>query len=236
MSNRKLLWLGFIGTIFSLICDLLLGWLVYPQANNPMIAMLASCADLSYIRLGLSALFGSIGIPMQYFGFKAIANIIKDSNIQKAKSLSKLVNAGAISTATMGASVHILCVALMVIIKLECSYGFDPTSATNILEAIPESAMQFALWGILPVSLIMMLPYYIGAVAMFIAIIKRYTYLPKWMCIFNPILAGALCNTVGMIIPNTAFANGLSMANMALGGMIPFLAIMIYSKVKALCQ
>ena len=29
-SIRKLLWLGFIGSCLSLICDFLLGWMVYP--------------------------------------------------------------------------------------------------------------------------------------------------------------------------------------------------------------
>ena len=232
MSNKKLLWLGFVGTILSLISDLLLGCMVYPEANDLYIAMMGSCAGFSYMRLGLSALFGGIGIPMQYFGFKAIANIIDDGNNCKPNKLSKLVNAGAVSTAMMGGSVHILCIALMLVIKVECSHGFDPTAASDIIGAIPDSAMQFALWGILPVSVIMMIPYYVGATAMFIAIFKKNTYLPKWMCILNPVLAGVICNAVAMIIPNTAFANGLGMSNMALGGMIPFLGILIYMNVK----
>lgn len=234
MNNKKLLCLGFVGTLLSLVCDLLLGWIVYPNANDPLIAMMGSCAELSYARLGLSALFGGIGIPMQYFGFKAIANIIKNGNNKNCKKLAKFVDAGAISTALMGGSVHILCVALMLVIKVECNYGFNPTVATNLLDAIPQSAMQFALWGILPVSVIMLIPYYVGAIAMFWAIFKRYTTLPKWICTLNPVLAGVVCNAVAMIIPNTAFANGLGMSNMALGGMIPFLGILIYINIKGI--
>lgn len=223
---KKLLILGFIGSCLSLICDFLLGWTVYPQAANHYIAMIYSCADLSWIRLGLSAVFGAIGIPMQYFGFKAIAEIIGGGT-----RCGKLVNAGAISTAAMGGSVHILCVALMAIIKIEYACGFDPTAAPTMLESIPHSALQFTLWGILPVTLIMMTPYSLGAIAMFVAIAKGRSPLPKWMCILNPLAAKVLLNAVAMIAPNTNLSNGLGMANMALGGMIPFLGILIWMSV-----
>lgn len=220
---KKLLWLGFAGSCLSLICDFLLGWMVYPEADNHYLAMIASCAGLSWARLGLSAAFGAVGIPMQYFGFKAIAEIIgRDTRP------GKLVYAGAVSTAAMGGSVHILCVALMALLKLEFQAGFDPSGASAILESIPSSALQFTLWGILPVALIMMTPYMIGAIAMFLAIFKKQTFLPRWMCLLNPLAAKVLLNAVAVIAPNTALSNGLGMANMALGGMIPFLGILIW--------
>jgi len=222
-SIRKLLWLGFIGSCLSLICDFLLGWMVYPEAGNHYIAMIASCGSLSWARLGLSAAFGAVGIPMQYFGFKAISEIIGRNT-----RCGKLVNAGAVSTATMGGSVHILCVALMALVKLEFDHGFDPNLAPTMLESIPASALQFTLWGILPVTLIMMTPYMIGAVAMFLAIFKKQTVLPRWMCLLNPLTAKVLLNAVAVIAPNTALSNGLGMANMALGGIIPFLGILIW--------
>ena len=40
--------------------------------------------------------------------------------------------------------------------------------------------------------------------------------------------AKVLLNAVAVIAPNSAIANGLGMANMALGGMIPFLGILIW--------
>ena len=224
---KKLLRLGFIGSILSLICDFLLGWMVYPEAGNHYIAMVASCADLSWMRLGLSAAFGSVGIPMQYFGFKAIADIIGNDTRH-----GRLVNAGAVSTAAMGGSVHILCVALMALVKLACDNGFDPASAATILKSIPESALRFTLWGILPVTLIMMVPYMAGAVAMFLAIFKGKTPLPRWMCLLNPLAAKGILNAVAVAAPNSALSNGLGMANMALGGMIPFLGILIWMHVK----
>ena len=224
---KKLLRLGFIGSILSLICDFLLGWMVYPEAGNHYIAMVASCAYLSWMRLGLSAAFGSVGIPMQYFGFKAIADIIGNDTRH-----GRLVNTGAVSTAAMGGSVHILCVALMALVKLACDNGFDPASAATILKSIPESALRFTLWGILPVTLIMMVPYMAGAVAMFLAIFKGKTPLPRWMCLLNPLAAKGILNAVAVAAPNSALSNGLGMANMALGGMIPFLGILIWMHVK----
>ncbi|MBQ7796458.1 MAG: hypothetical protein IJ374_07875 [Lachnospiraceae bacterium] len=225
---KKLLWIGFVGSILSLICDFLLGWMVYPEASNHYIGMIASCAELSYLRLGLSALFGGIGIPMQYFGFKAIAEIVGKGTNKSAGLYRKLIHAGAISTAALGGSVHILCVALMLIIRVECNNGFDPLEAATLLESIPESALQFALWGILPFTIIMMTPYMIASLVMFWAIFKKFTYLPRWMCVLNPLAAKIILNAVAVVAPNSAVSNGLGMANMALGGMIPFLGILIW--------
>jgi len=220
---KKMLFLGLIGTLLSLIGDFLLGFMVYPEADNHYLAMLASCGHLSWTRLGLSTLFGAVGIPLQYYGFKAIGEIIG-----RHTRCGRLVHAGAVSTLALGGSVHILCVALMALIKVECSHGFDPLAAGSLLEAIPESAMQFALWGILPVTLIMMIPYYGMAIAMFLAIFRGKTDMPKWMCLLNPLAAKVLLNVAAVIAPNSALTNGLGMANMALGGMIPFLGILIW--------
>ena len=225
---KKMLFLGLIGTLLSLICDFLLGFMVYPEADNHYLAMLTSCGNLSWIRLGLSALFGAVGIPLQYYGFKAIREIIG-----RHTRCGRLVHAGAVSTLALGGSVHILCVALMALIKIECTHGFDPLAASSLLEAIPESAMQFALWGILPVTLIMMMPYYGMAIAMFLAIFRGKTDMPKWMCLFNPLAAKVLLNAAAVLAPNSAAANGLGMANMALGGMIPFLGILIWMTLKS---
>ena len=203
---KKLLWLGFLGSCLSLICDFLLGWMVYPEADSHYIAMIASCADLSWVRLGLSAVFGAVGIPMQYFGFKAIAEIIGRNT-----RCGKLVYAGAVSTVAMGGSVHILCVALMALLKVEFEGGFASSPASAMLESIPVSALRFTLWGILPVALIMMMPYMIGAVTIFLAIFKKQTILPRWMCLLNPLTAKVLLNAVAVIAPNTALSNGLGM-------------------------
>ena len=63
---------------------------------------------------------------------------------------------------------------------------------------------------------------------MFLAIFKKQTVLPRWMCLLNPLAAKVLLNAVAVIAPNTALSNGLGMANMALGGIIPFLGILIW--------
>ncbi len=230
---KKYLLLGLLGTCLSLICDLLLGWMVYPAAEGPFglyIGMMAGCEQLSWARLGLSALFGATGIPMQYFGFKALADLVGQGGHPKSAVYRKLMGAGAISTLAMGGTVHVLCVALMALIKVECLAGFDARAAGTLLGALPPSAVQFALWGILPVSAVMMTPYYIMAVVLFLAIFKGRTCLPKWACLLNPLTAMVVCNAVGMLVPNTAFSNGLSMSNMALGGMIPFLGALLLTR------
>ena len=138
---KKRLTLGLIGTVLSLIGDLLLGWMVYP-VDDPMMGMLLGCAELSWARLGLSVLFGGVGIPMQAFGFLAMAELI-------GGRAAKFIRAGAWSTAAMGGGVHILCVALMALLKQGYALGFDPAQAATMLETIPAGALAFTLWGVL---------------------------------------------------------------------------------------
>ena len=223
---KKLLILGILGALCSLIGDFLLGWLVYPHADNHYLAMLASCEDLSYARLGLSVLFGGIGIPMQAFGFWSISQLMHRSKDQK------IIQAGSISTATMGGAVHILCVGLMLGMKMASQSGFEVLEATSLWDAIPASLLQFCLWGMLPFTLVMMLPYMMMAITMFMAILKQRTSLPRWMCILNPLMAKVLLNGVAILSPNSYLSNALGMANMALGGLIPFVGVYWYLKIK----
>ena len=228
-TMKKLLALGIVGTLLSLIGDILLGWMVYPQMANHYTAMLAGCAELSYARMGLSALFGGIGIPMQYYGFKAVAHIIrKDTSDIRRLRLSKAVRIAALSIASLGGSVHILCIVGMLSLRIEADCGFTFSDTASFIECIPASSAQIAVWAILPVTAVMMTPYLIGAAAMFIAVVRGYTPFPKWMCVFNPIIIKIALNAAAALIPQTAFSNALGMSNMAFGGLLPFAAFLIY--------
>lgn len=140
---KKLLLMGLIGAIITFIGgELTIGWTVYPEASNYYSAMLAGCKNLTIFQLALGILFGGIGIPMQYYGFEAISKII-DKN-KKSEKCAKLVHIGAVATAFFGSLVHILCIALMFIIKIEYQNGFLP-DYTTMLGVLPQSALDFTM-------------------------------------------------------------------------------------------
>jgi len=189
--------------------------------------MLAGCQNLTILQLALGILFGGIGIPMQYYGFEAISKIIKEN--KKSEKCAKLAHIGAVATAFFGSVVHILCIALMFIIKIEYQNGFI-ADYTTMLGVIPQSALDFTIWAVLPISLICMIPYTIGMIAIFWAIFKKYTNLPKWACIFNPLTMKVLLNVVAEVAPNTELFNGIRMANMGLGALFTFAGILFLLK------
>ena len=218
-SLKKKLGIGLLGAVMGLVGDFLLGWLVYPSFEIPYAGMIAGCADLSYARMGLSICFGGIGIPLQYFGFKAIADMIREGGHTR---LAGLVHSGGAATAAMGGAVHILCVVAMMLVRAECDNGFDPAAAGTLLGTVPDSAMQFLLWALLPFTAIFYVLYMIGLIAMFVAFVRRFTVLPRIACIFNPLIGIVLINTVTKLLPNTPLVNSIAMGNMGFGSLLAF--------------
>ncbi len=223
-SPQKMLLIGLLGAVMGLVGDFLLGWLVYPASEIPYAGMIAGCADLSYARMGLSICFGGIGIPLQYFAYKAIADMIRKGGHSKS---AQLVHLGGAVTAVMGGAVHILCVVAMMLVRAECDNGFDPLAAGTLLGTVPDSAMQFVLWALFPFTAIFYVPYMIGLIAMFVAFVRRFTVLPRIACIFNPLIGIMLFNTVTKFLPNTPLVNSIAMGNMGFGSLLAFLGILV---------
>jgi len=227
---KKLLLIGLIGAIITFIGgELTIGWTVYPEASNYYISMLTGCENLSILQLAFGVLFGGIGIPLQYYGFEGISKLIKKN--KKSDKCAKYVHLGAVATALFGSAVHIACIMLMIILKMEYMAGFIPDT-TTLLGIIPQSAIQFTLWTVLPLSFICIVPYTIGMIAMFWAIFKKYTNLPKWACIFNPLTMKVVLNIVTEVAPNTELFNGIRMANMGLGALFTFAGLLLLLRKK----
>ncbi len=70
----------FVGVVFAAVTmvagEIPIGWTVYPDAENELIAMMMGCGTLSLAQLASGVMFGGIGIPIQYYGFKAIGEMI----------------------------------------------------------------------------------------------------------------------------------------------------------------
>lgn len=213
---RKMLLVGIIFAVITVIGgEIPIGFTVYPEADNELIGMIMGCGNLSVLQMACGVFFGGIGIPLQYYGYKAIAQIIEKGACKKC---AKIIHIGAKAIALGGGIVHVLFVALMFLCR---------TENTQNLAQLPQSVIDFTLWLVLPFSAVFMVFYIPMAISMMIPILKGKTIFPKWAVIFNPLTGKILLNALGIIGANTAFINGLRMSNMGMGSLLTFTGFLV---------
>ena len=213
---RKMFIFGIIVSLITILGgEIPIGWVVNPKADNEVSSMMLGYALLSLPQLACGVFFGGIGIPLQYYGYKAIAEIINKTDCKKC---AKLTEFGAKAIAFGGATVHVICISLMYICKMECS---------TIITELPQNVIDFTLWLVLPFSAVFMTVYSVMTIAMAIPIVKGKTIFPKWAVVFNPLSAKVLIPIIAMILPNTKIVNGLNMADMGIGSLITFVGLLI---------
>ena len=213
---RKLFIIGIIVSVITVFGgEMPIGWVVNPEADNAVISTLMGYSQLSLAQLACGVFFGGIGIPLQYYGYKAIGEIAEAGGNKKC---SGLINLGAKFIAFFGGIVHIICVALMFVIKTEQPLPTD---------TIPQNILDFTLWLVLPISAAFMTVYTVMTIAMIIPVIKGRTIFSKWAVVFNPLIAKVIIPVVAVFLPNTKFVNALNMADMGLGSLITFVGLLI---------
>ena len=213
---RKMFIFGIVVSLITVFGgEIPIGWVVNPEADNEVLSMILGYASLSLPQLACGVFLGSIGIPLQYYGYKAIAEIISKTDCKKC---AKLTEIGAKAIAFGGGIVHVICIALMYICKLECS---------NTMTELPQNVIDFTLWLVLPFSAVFMTLYSVMTIAIAIPVIKGKTIFPKWAVVFNPLAAKVLIPIIAMVLPNTKIVNGLNMADMGIGSLITFVGLLI---------
>ncbi|MBQ9142652.1 MAG: hypothetical protein IJX63_12845 [Lachnospiraceae bacterium] len=198
-----------------------IGWTVYPEADNVLLSMIMGCGNLTMLQLACGVLFGGIGIPLQYYGYKAIGRIVEMGGNKK---YGWFICLGAKAIAFWGGIVHIICVALMFLCRLE---------QTHTLNRLPQNVVDFTLWLVLPISAVFMILYLPMTIAMLLPVIKGKTLFPKWAVIFNPIMYKILLNLLAYVAPNTELMNGIRMSNMGIGSLITFTGLLVLFTKKA---
>lgn len=208
-----------VGIIFAAMTmlggEMPIGWTVYPESDNEMIAMIMGCGNLTLLQLACGVFFGGIGIPLQYYGYKAIGIIVENGG---SKKCGKLILIGAKAIAFWGGVIHIICVALMFICRME---------QTHTIEQLPLSVIDFTLWLVLPISAVFFAVYIPMTIAMIIPVIKGKTIFPKWAFILNPIFFKIILNAAAGIMPDTELMNGIRMSNMGLGSLVTFVGLLV---------
>lgn len=213
---RKMFIFGIVVSLITVFGgEVPIGWVVNPEAENEIYSMILGYASLSVPQLASGVFFGGIGIPLQYYGYKAIAEIIEKSDCKKC---AKLTEIGAKAIAFGGGIVHVICIALMYICKLECS---------NTMTELPQNVIDFTLWLVLPFSAVFMTLYSVMTIAIAIPVIKGKTIFPKWAVVFNPLATKVLIPIIAVFLPNTKIVNALNMADMGIGSFITFVGLLI---------
>ncbi len=213
---RKMLKIGMISSFITIVLgEMPLGWVIYPESGNKLLDLILGSGNLSLLQMASGVLFGAIFIPLQYYGLKAIAEIVSKSGYTPC---GKVTEIGARACAFGGGSVHVLCVAAMFLCKME---------NTASLRQIPQSITDFSLYLLLPFSLVFILIYLSMSIAMAIPIFKGKTIFPKWAAIFNPLSGKILLNTLALAAPNSKLVNAVRMGNMGVGSLITFAAFWI---------
>lgn len=213
---KKLFQFGIVVSLITVFLgEIPIGWVVNPDADNAILSMIGGYASLSLLQLACGVFFGGIGIPLQYYGYKAIAEIISKSDCKKCAVLTDI---GAKAIAFGGATVHVTCIALMFICKMEC---------TDMIVEIPHSVIDFTLWLVLPFCAVFMTIYTVMTIAMAIPVVTGKTIFPKWAVVFNPLAAKVLVPLIAVFLPNTKIVNGLNMADMGIGSLITFVGLLL---------
>lgn len=215
---RRLMLIGLIVSVITVVLgELPIGYVTYPQIEDDvtgLLGMAAGSAELSYAQMACGALFGGVCIPMQYFGFEGAARAVALAGNRKS---GKVIHWGALATAFWGGIVHVVCVALMFLCRAAGASAAAP---------MPQAVVDFSLYLVVPVSVVFMPVYYAMCAALLLAIARGKTMYPRWAAAFNPLTGSFLMNALPLIAPNTPLINALGMANMGVGSVLTFGALL----------
>lgn len=81
-----------------------------------------------------------------------------------------------------------------------------------------------------PICLVFMPVYYAMTIALFVAVVRGKTCLPRWAAVFNPLTGTLVINALPMLLPASALVNALGMANMGIGSVLTFAGILAVMK------
>jgi len=211
-----LLKLGILAALMGLAADFVLGWGTTDNSLSGMEQYFSRYLAVSEGRVICSAILGLIGIPLECLCYFGIYWLIAS----KSQKLAHTYRSGLIGMLAFGAFTHVMCCA--VIFYLKSIYAVDPAAAID-------GTVRFAMWFLLPVT-ILFLPFFItAAVTQFIAFVKGFTPYPKWCCIFS-ILSGIPVVIIAKLFGDLPLVNAISTGWISWGGLITFGGLLIAMK------
>lgn len=210
---RRLLLIGLIASVVTVLGgEMPIGWVEYPAVEGDptgMLGMLIGSGKLSLVQLACGVLFGGVGIPLQYYGFEGAARLVEQGGSRRC---ARVIHVGAAATGFLGGIVHVVCIALMFVCRMADFSG----------AAMPQPVMDFALWLVAPICVVFMPVYYAMTVALFVAVVRGKTCLPRWAAVLNPLTGTLVLNALPLLLPASPLVNALGMANMGVGSVLTF--------------
>ena len=208
---KKLLLIGMIGAVLTMIGDFLLLGVDSTGATGPLGQYILAAEKLSYTRIGLAGSFGFAGIPLTAFGYYALYEMMRD----KTTVLARIYKSSVYGFVAFGGAIHIICCYLITGMKKALETGTDPD---NMLSVILTEQGGY----VIPCCIIFFAFYFTNVVTLILSIAKGLTPLPRLLWLVNPLAFKILLNLIGKM-STSAFCNGLACSNMSLGALIIFL-------------
>jgi hypothetical protein len=214
-TAERYLKIGLFGAVLTLISDLLIGAVKFPDGANMIEGYFAIALAIPAWRPILGGLIGFAGICLEFPGLMTIYPLMREKMPCGSRfyKLSMYVY-----LAVGGGAVHLPCGVFMWLHK---------AAAEAAGEAVGyDIALKYLLYFLLPVTGVFMV-FFIGAsMVQFIAFIRGRTPFPKWYCVFNLLIGQVVFNAV-RVLGNTALINGIGTSNKSLGAIVMFTALLL---------
>ncbi len=208
--------LGILAALIVLTGDMLLGWGVADLSKTGIDQYFSRYLTVSDGRIVWSAILGLIGIPIECLSYFGVYRLIAS----KSEKYAHLYRAGLLGMLAFGALVHVMCCGTVFYLKVV--NDFNPGMAS-------ESAIRFALYFLVPATVIFMPFYFTAAVVQIIAFAKGFTPYPKWCCIFT-FLAGMIVVVLARFMGNHAIVYAISTGWISLGALWTFGGLLVMMK------
>lgn len=207
--------LGIFGAVLTLIGDMLIGCIRFPDGADLLDGYLGAALAMPIWRPILGGLIGCLGISLEVPALLTIYPLIKEK-MPKAGAFYK--TAIYVYLALGGGAVHLPCGAFM--------WLYHAAADSAGAETARELAVDYFMYFLLPVTVVFMVFFFGANIVQFIAFVRIKTPFPKWYCIFNLLVFMGLFNSV-RLIGNYAITNGIGTSNKSLGAIIMFSALLI---------
>lgn len=210
---RTYLLIGLAGACLTLIGDLLIGCVKFPEGAGLLEGYFAAALALPVWRPILGGLIGFLGISLEFLGLMTLYPLLK-KRMPHGAAFYKL--SMYVYLAIAGGAVHLPCGVFMWLY-----HSVTDAAGQTAGYAI---ALQYVLYFILPASLVFYVFFAGSSIVQFIGIVKGYTPFPKWYALFNLLIVSVLFNALRNI-GNYAVVNGIGTSNKSLGAIIMFIAL-----------
>lgn len=215
MKPQRALKIGIFGAILTLIGDLLIGAMKFPEGANMIEGYFDIALEMPAWRPIVGGMIGFLGISLEFFGLMTLYPLIR-AGMPRGAKFYKL--ACYVYLAVAGGAVHLPCGAFMWLYRV-----VSEAAGTAVGYDI---AWKYLLYFLLPVSGVFMV-FFIGAsVIQFVAFVRGLTPFPRWYCAFNLLVGQGVFNAVRRF-GNSAVVNGIGTSNKSLGAIVMFAALLI---------